>query len=186
MVPPVCVCGLGARGPLGTGVSCAAGAIPPPTTHLLLLRCIPSWCFTGRHCCPRTPRRPAARLALLVFLLPHKLAVRGPRCSANAGPAAGGLFYRARSKGGAVVATVTSASLCDGAAHARPKVAVLGAAWKMPSRGQGGGLGGLRDPFLGLAPPGHLACQRERLPLGHRDCPAPPILCPGFIFNTVF
>ena len=45
---------------------------------------------------------------------------------------------------------------------------------------------GVRAPFLGLSPPGHLACQRERLPLGPRDCPPPPILCTGFIFNTVF
>ena len=51
----------------------------------------------------------------------------------------------------------------------------------------GGGKGGkLRATFLGLAPPRHLAHQRERLPLSHRDCPPPPNLCPGFIFNTVF
>lgn len=111
-------------------------------------------------------------LALLLRLsfLPHKLAVRGPRSSANGGPAAGVLFYRARSKGAAVVATVTSASLCDGVAHVWPKAAVLGVAWKMPSRGRRRRVGGLRAPFLGLSPPGHLACRRERLPLGHRDC----------------
>ncbi|EOA94547.1 hypothetical protein Anapl_09201 [Anas platyrhynchos] len=87
-------CGLGARGPLGTGVSCATGAIPSPTTPLLLLRCVTSWCFTRRHSCPHI-KRPAAHLALLVSVLPHQLAVRGPRCSASGGPAAGGLCYRA-------------------------------------------------------------------------------------------
>jgi len=53
-----------------------------------------------------------------------------------------------------VVATVTSASLSDGVVHAWPKVAMLAAAWKMLSCGQGGGLLGAEGPFSGAGSPG--------------------------------
>ncbi|EOB05312.1 hypothetical protein Anapl_05431 [Anas platyrhynchos] len=53
LVPPVSVCGLHARGPSGTGVFCAMGAIPLPSTRLLV-GCTPSRCFLGVHRCPHT------------------------------------------------------------------------------------------------------------------------------------
>lgn len=36
--------------------------------------------------------------------------------------------------------------------------------------------GGLRAPYLGVALPCRFACQRDRLSLGHRVCPPPPLL----------
>lgn len=68
VVLPVSVCGLCARGPLGTGVFCATGTISLPLTRLLLVGCTPPRCSLGLHRCPLTPRRPAARLAALALL----------------------------------------------------------------------------------------------------------------------
>ena len=58
----------------------------------------------------------------------------------------------------------------------------MGGLWPKRYTNVGGkGWRGLRAPFLGLAPACHVACLRERLPLGHRDCPAPPVVCPGIM-----
>lgn len=98
-----------------------------------------------------------------------------------AGPAQGPFIGPGTIRG--ADAPVTSGSLCDGGRRMARRGCVGrgvgGLKDALTSRGRRRRVGGQRAPLLGMALPGHVACQRDRLPLGHRACPPAPLLCPG-------
>lgn len=101
MVALIGVCGLHARAPSsGTGVSCAASALPPPVMLLLLVSCLLSWCLLRLHSCLLTPKRAASRFAALALLRHTSWLSECLEAQRVAGQWQGGLLIGPRAKAG--------------------------------------------------------------------------------------